>query len=342
MVHPYFLVLIVPASVVIGFFIGGFGSFLTLVVVFALVPLFDALIGINTANPEAREEQQLNGAEHFHWLTWFLAVLQVGLVIWGIAIFANRPLAPLEQAGLILSLGTCSGGMGIVVSHELIHRINNRLEPFLGRIALASVLYMHWAIEHIAGHHRTVATPEDPATARKGESFYAFWPRTVLGGIRSAWEIETRRLQRRGRRRLTPGNRLLQYFGIEILLILLVLVLFGLKGVFFFIAQSVVAVSLLELVNYIEHYGLRRQKIEENRYEPVQPVHSWNASHRLTNYLLFNLQRHADHHANPQRRYQILRHFDESPQLPAGYATMVILALCPPLWFRMIDPRIPG
>ena len=219
-VWPYCLVFIVPASVVVGTFTGGPGSFMTLVVVFGLIPLFDAVIGLNTANPNVEDEKQLNKAKGFHRVTWFFAVLQVCLVIWGIAMFAGQALTPLEQVGLILSLGTCSGGMGIVVSHELIHRIDSRLEPFLGRMVLASVLYMHWAIEHIAGHHRTVATPEDPATARKGEAFYVFWPRTVMGGIQSAWRIETRRLSRSGKSALSPGNRLLRYYGIEVLLVI--------------------------------------------------------------------------------------------------------------------------
>jgi len=338
---PFFSVLIIPACVGFGFVLGGLSSFLTIVLVFGLIPILDALIGLNTSNPAAADEKALAAATGYQLLTWLCAAVQVALVLWGVALFAGTALTIAERLGLILSLGICSGGMGIVVSHELIHRIDNRLEPLLGRIALASVLYLHWAIEHIAGHHRTVATPEDPATARKNESYYAFWPRTVFGGIQSAWDIEAGRLRRRGKSAFRPANRLLRYAAIEILLISLVLIIFGWKGVIGYVAQALVAISLLELVNYIEHYGLQRRKENINSYEPVRSVHSWNAAHRLTNYLLFNLQRHPDHHKRPARRYQTLRHFEKSPQLPAGYATMVLLALCPPLWFKIMNPRIP-
>ena len=228
-----------------------------------------------------------------------------------------------------------------MVAHELVHRVNSRLEPLLGRALLMTVCYMHWGIEHVVGHHRMVSTPEDPTSSRRGESFYAFWPRTVFGTMRSAVDIYAKKLKRQGRSPMDPRNPLFQDIALPLLLGAGLGLAFGPLAVGFFFCQAVVAFSLLELVNYVEHYGLARKELSPGKYERVSPLHSWNASHWLTNRLLFMLQRHSDHHANPALRYQQLRHFDESPQLPAGYATMILLALVPPLWRRVMDPRIP-
>ena len=205
---------------------------------------------------------------------------------------------------------------------------------------LATTCYLHWAIEHVRGHHRTVATPEDPATARRGESFYAFWPRTVIGGFRSAYQLERDRLARQGGGTGAFENAVHASVLIELAIIVALWWSFGFGAVLFFLAQSFVAVSLLESVNYLEHYGMERKRLPDGGYEKVLPAHSWNSGHRLTNYFLFNLQRHSDHHYRPNRRYQILRDFRESPQLPNGYAGMVLLTLVPPLWRKVMDKRL--
>jgi alkane 1-monooxygenase len=219
-----------------------------------------------------------------------------------------------------------------------VHR-RHRFERALGEILLASVSYTHFAIEHVHGHHRHVGTPHDPATARLGESFYRFLPRTVLGGVASAWRLEAERLARRGRGVLSPSNRMLRYGLTQVLLYPLVWAAAGGTGVAVFAGQAFVAVSLLEVINYIEHYGLMRKEIAPGEYERIAPQHSWDSAYRLTNWMLINLARHADHHCLASKRYQSLELPSQAPQLPAGYGAMLLLALTPPLWFRVMNPR---
>jgi len=338
--YRFFIIYLLPLSVWVGYMLGGLYNFLTPLLVFGLIPLLDAVLGVNARNPSAVEEPVLARESSFRYVTWFCVPLQAAMVVWGAYVVTHEPMTFLELAGFVLSVGISSGAMGINVSHELVHRIDNRLEPLLGRIMLATVGYMHWAPEHVKGHHRNVATPADPATARLGQSVYAFWPQTVAGAWKSAWEIETGFLKRKGKRVWGPANPLLGYAAAEIALAAALGWAFGLGAVAFFLAQAFIAVSLLEVVNYLEHYGMERKRLEDGRYEKVTPQHSWNSSHWVTNYFLFNLQRHSDHHASPQRRYQLLRHFGESPQLPSGYAGMVVLALIPPLWRKVMDPRV--
>jgi alkane 1-monooxygenase len=210
----------------------------------------------------------------------------------------------------------------------------------LAELLMTSVSYPHFCIEHVLGHHRHVATPRDPASARLGETVFAFYARCVVGSLCSAWSLERERLSRAGQRAGTLRDRRLRYG-------LLLAGAYGLAGwsagglgLLVFAAQSVVGFSLLEVINYLEHYGLGRRELVPGHYERVRPEHSWNASQRLSNHYLFNLARHADHHANASRPYERLRHQDDAPQLPAGYATMLLLALVPPLWFRVMNPRV--
>ncbi len=338
---PFWIIFLLPLSVVVGYLLGGPFNFLPVAFVFGLLPLLDFLLPLNTRNPTKEDERQLAEARAFRQITWACVPVQVMVVGWGAYVVTHRSLSPIELTGFVLGVGVTSGALGINVSHELIHRVNNRLEPFLGRIMLATVCYLHWAVEHVRGHHRTVATPEDPATARRGESFYAFWPRTVFGGFRSALRLEAARVARLGAGRTGAfRNAVNRYLLIELLIVSALWGFFGAGAVLFFLAQSLVAVSLLEAVNYLEHYAMERKKVGNGRYEKVRPEHSWNSAHLLTNYFLFNLQRHSDHHYRPNRRYQILRDFRQSPQLPNGYAGMVLLALVPPLWRRVMDNRL--
>jgi alkane 1-monooxygenase len=339
---PYYLVFQVPLSVVAGYLLGGAFTFVTLILVFGIMPVMDLLIGASSRNPSPGEEQRLKDSLPHKLVTWLAVPVQVGMVLWGAFAASCGTMSPLELAGFTLSMGTSSGVLGINLSHELQHRVNNGFEPLLSRIMLWTAAYMHWAVEHVAGHHRSVATPADPATARKGESFYAFWPRTVFGGFRDAWDIEKRRLGKKGAPLWGAQNRVLRYTAAEAALVLAILVLLGPAASAYFFAQSLIAITFLEVVNYIEHYGLLRREMSPGVYEPVDVTHSWNSSTILSNLILFNLQRHSDHHAEPGRRYQVLRHFDRSPQLPTGYAGMILLAVVPPLWRRVMDPKVPG
>jgi alkane 1-monooxygenase len=339
---PYYIIFLVPFSVVMGYALGGVFTFFTPVAVFGVIPLLDLFIGIDKDNPSPDMEQRLKDSLPHKLITWLAVPVQTGMVLWGAFAVTYGGLTPLEIAGFSISMGTSSGIMGINLSHELQHRVNNSLEPLLSRIMLWTTGYMHWAVEHVAGHHRNVATPGDPATARLGESFYAFWPRTVGDGFRSSWHIEKGRLEKKGISLWSTDNRILRYLAAEAALLLAFWVLLGAVAAVYFIVQCLMAISLLEVVNYIEHYGLLRRELSEGVYEPVNVTHSWNSSNTLTNIFLFNLQRHSDHHAEPGRRYQVLRHFDQSPQLPTGYAGMILLAVMPPLWRRVMDPRVLG
>ncbi|HTR89561.1 MAG TPA: alkane 1-monooxygenase, partial [Solirubrobacteraceae bacterium] len=231
------------------------------------------------------------------------------------------------------------GGIGINTAHELGHK-RESIEKWLSRVALAQTGYGHFFIEHNRGHHVRVATPEDPASARLGESFYAFWPRTVAGSLRSAWGLERVRLARMGRSPWTIRNDILSAWAMTVVLFAALAIAFGPVVLPYLLIQAVIGFSLLEVVNYLEHYGLLRQRREDGRYERTRPEHSWNSNNVASNVLLYHLQRHSDHHANPIRRYQALRHVQEAPQLPTGYAGMIVLAAVPPLWRRVMDPRL--
>ncbi|MBU2489238.1 MAG: alkane 1-monooxygenase [Proteobacteria bacterium] len=337
----FLVIFLVPVAIFTGYLAGGNWNFLTPVVVFGLVPLVDLALGRDTKNLTEEQEQALKDDLRFRAVTFICAPIQVGMVFWGGHVISSGQLPFWPALGLTLSIGVSSGVIGINVSHELLHRVNSRFEQFLSRAMLCTVFYLHWSIEHLVGHHRNVATPGDPATARLGESFYRFLPRTVSGGFTSAWALEAERLARKGKNPKGPGNRLFWYMAAQAGLVVLFAWWFGFFGLLFLLVQAAVAVGLLEIVNYVEHYGLLRKKQEDGSFAPVKPVHSWNSSNALTNRFLFNLQRHSDHHFRPNRRYQVLRHFDESPQLPTGYSGMLLLAAVPPLWRTVMDHRVP-
>jgi alkane 1-monooxygenase len=230
-------------------------------------------------------------------------------------------------------------GVAINTAHELGHK-RASLERRLSKVALAQSGYGHFFIEHNRGHHVRVATPEDPASSRLGESFYRFLPRTVLGSLRSAWELERVRLTRLQSSMWTPRNDILSAWAMSVVLFGALVAVFGVVVLPYLLIQAVLGFSLLEVVNYLEHYGLLRQRREDGRYERTAPEHSWNSNNTASNVLLYHLQRHSDHHANPVRRYQALRHVEDAPQLPTGYAGMIVTAVIPPLWRRVMDRRV--
>lgn len=336
---PYSLAYIVPLSVVAGHLLGGVFYYLTPMIAFGLIPLLDLIIGADQANLSAEKLEILSEKFGFRVITFLYVPLQISLVIWGAYIVAHEALTGFEFAGFVFSIGITTGGVGITVAHELFHK-KNGFEQALGHALLMTVSYMHFYIEHLTGHHVHVATPRDPATARRGESLYAFYFRTVSQSWLDAWRIEKQRLQHRGYSLWGYRNRMLWFTALPVLFATMLGGLFGWQAVLYFFAQSVIGFTLLEMVNYLEHYGLQRRELAPGRYEKVNMAHAWNADQRITNYFLFKLQRHADHHVHPLRRYQALRHFDDSPQLPTGYPGMMLLALAPPLWRKVMHPRL--
>jgi alkane 1-monooxygenase len=334
---PYLIVYLLPPATAYGLWRGGAWTFLGLAFVFVAIPIFDALLGLDEVNADAEGEAALDANPLLNlvvraWLP--VQVALIGYAIW----WSAGGLTPLEWIGGALSVGVTAAGGGINIAHELMHRRDPR-DRALAEVLMTTTSYTHFCVEHVYGHHKNVSTPHDPGSARAGQSLYAFLPQTLIGSVRSAWRLETRRAER-AKQTGTLRDRRVRY-PLDLLAIYgLVFGLSGLPGVAFFAAQSAMAILLLELINYIEHYGLERRQIGPDRWEKVTPQHSWNSAHRLTKYFLFALPRHADHHANAARPYWKLRHFEGAPQHPAGYATMVLLSLVPPLWFRVMNPRL--
>jgi alkane 1-monooxygenase len=306
--------------------------------VFGIIPVLDYLIGDDPSNPPDEVVPVLERERYYRRIV-YLATLVEYVSFFGAGwIVGTHPLAWYDYLGFALSLGAATG-VSINTAHELGHK-TDRFERWLAKITLAPVAYGHFFVEHNRGHHVRVATPPDPASARYGESFWAFLPRTVLGSIASAWRLEKERLARMGKSPWTWRNEVLHAWAMTIVLWGAMIALLGKTVIPLLLIQAAYGASLLEVVNYLEHYGLGRKQLASGRYERCQPEHSWNSNRIVTDLFLYQLQRHADHHANPTRSYQALRHFDGAPQLPSGYATMIMFAYVPPLWFRVMNPRV--
>lgn len=308
------------------------------VLVFVIFPLLDFVVGMDAENPPDSVIKWLEQDRYYRWCTYVFIPVQYAGLIFACWLWADGGLSTLDSLGLALTMGMVSG-IAINTAHELGHKRAD-LEKWLSKVALAQSGYGHFFIEHNRGHHVRVATPEDPASARLGESFWAFLPRTGSGSLRSAWELERARLERMGHSSWSIHNDILQAWAMTAGLFALLAIVFGPVVLPYLLLQAVLGFSLLEVVNYLEHYGLMRQRKEDGRYERCRPEHSWNSNNVASNVLLYHLQRHSDHHANPTRRYQSLRHVDEAPQLPTGYAGMIVLAWFPPIWRRVMDRRL--
>lgn len=341
----YLLFLVVPLLAPTGWLLGRITgwtdplSFFTLVAVFGLVPLLDLLIGVDTSSPSAADLESL---EHDLWyrLLPFLALPACAvLLLWGSWVFVHEPYGWLGKLGHVLSVGASMGIVGITSAHEMVHK-PEKPDQRVGGWLLAMVCYGGFKVEHVRGHHVTVSTPEDRSSARFGQSIYRFLPRAYAGNFVAAWRLEAKRLRQRQHPVLSWRNEVLRLSMLSLALGAGLGALLGWPAVLFFLAQSFVAVTELEIVNYIEHYGLHRRLMPNGRWERAAPQHSWNAPWLLTNLFTLQLQRHSDHHAEARRRYSALRHYENVPTLPAGYAAMIVLALVPPLWFRIMNPRV--
>lgn len=311
------------------------------IVILGVVPLVDWVAGRDPDNPPEDVIAALEQDRYYRWLTFLFLPLQYAAFFVAFWYLATADLTVANKIGLAITVGFI-GGLGINTAHELGHKKESH-ERWMAKVALAQTFYGHFYTEHNRGHHVRVATPEDPASSRLGESFYRFWPRTVSGSMANAWRLERRRFARRSQHPFRISNDVLNSFLMSLVLWGLLVVWLGPQIVPYLILQAVVGFTLLEAVNYLEHYGLLRQIVGvpgKERYERVEPRHSWNSNNVTTNILLYHLQRHSDHHARPTRRYQALRDDGTAPTLPTGYAGMILLALVPPLWRRVMDPRV--
>ena len=337
---PFWLSLTTLPLALIAATVGGWTVLLMPLYTWALYAIFDTILGHNqeNADPETPEDDLI--LYQIITLLWFplQALMQFGL-IWYVTRAGH--LNPVEKLGIFFGMGVMSGTIGIVYAHELMHQ-KNRLERWLGDLLLASVLYSHFRSEHLRVHHLYVGTPRDPVTARYNEGFFHFFWRIQRQCPPSAWRAEVALLARAGKGPLSRQNPFWRYGALQVLMLALALWLGGWEGLFLFAFQAFVAIWQLELVNYVEHYGLTRQHLGEGRYETVQPHHSWNAAHRASNWLLINLQRHSDHHVKPDRRFPLLQTHgaEAAPQLPHGYPVMTAAATIPPLWRRLMNPKV--
>ncbi|MBL7841877.1 MAG: alkane 1-monooxygenase [Cyclobacteriaceae bacterium] len=343
----FFAAFIIPALTLTGYYLDGWWNYLAIAFSFVIIPLIDSRSGINKSNIESDRQKIIGEEFYYRFVTYVWTYIQLAFVIWACGVIGTGNInTAWEWIGFTVSTALVTGGIGITVAHELGHK-KSSFERFYSKVLLMTVCYMHFYIEHNRGHHVLVATPADPATARKNESFYAFWVRSVFQGYGHAWQLEAESLGKKNLPALHWRNNMIWFAIFPVLFCGALTVVFSiLHGLIlwqipvFFFSQSILAFTLLEMVNYVEHYGITRKELSPGRYERVNPVHSWNASHLVSNFFLFQLQRHSDHHVNAIKRYQVLNHYDESPQLPFGYPTMIIIATLPPLWFSMMNRRL--
>lgn len=305
---------------------------------YTLMPVIDHLIGPDENNPPEEIVPQLENDHFYRWLTWATVPMHF-LVLIVIAVFVGtQDLSMISVVVMAITAGSYSG-LGINTAHELGHK-KTAIERLLAKIVLAVPVYGHFCVEHNYGHHRDVATPEDPASARMGQSIYSFLLREIPGTFMRGWNTEKARLQRLGKPVWSAHNDILQSYAISLGLQGTLVFMFGWVMVTFLLLHNFWAWFQLTSANYIEHYGLLRQRDENGRYEHCEPHHSWNANYVFSNLALYHLERHSDHHANPMRRYQSLRNFEDIPQLPTGYYGMYLLAYVPWLWYRVMDKRL--
>ena len=308
------------------------------IAVFILIPLADVILGRDGENVPEEFVPWLEETKYYRVVTYLYFPIMLASLIACCYLWTSSDLSMIDRLGLAWSMGM-SSGIGIVAAHELGHK-KGSFERWMGKITLAVPAYGHFYIEHNKGHHVKVATPEDPVSSRMGENVYTYLVRSIPHQIPRAWNIEKKRLARKGKSQFHLSNEVLNAWLVTVLVWGGLFIAFGIYILPWMLIQAVLGIALLEFVNYLEHYGLLRQKQPDGRYERCTPEHSWNSDNLTTNIFLYQLQRHSDHHANPTRRYQSLRSDVKAPELPAGYATMIAMASIPPLWFKVMDSRL--
>lgn len=337
---PFWLSLGLVPLAVIGMVWGGLTTLLLPLGAWGLFTLLDAITGLNLDNADPQTGEAALTLHRLVTLIWFPVQLAM---LCSMLIYVPRAdhLGTAEALALFFGMGVMAGTIGINYSHELMHQ-SPAHERWLADLLLASVLYSHFRSEHLRVHHLYVGTPRDPVTARYNEGFHRFFPRVLRQCPRSAWAAEVAMLARRSLPWYHRSNPFWRYLALQGGFVALALTLGGWAGLGLFLLQSFVAIWQLELVNYVEHYGLTRRHLGDGKYEHVLPRHSWNAAHKASNWLLINLQRHSDHHYKPDRRYPLLQTYpeDQAPQLPFGYPVMTLAAMVPPLWKRIMNPRV--
>ncbi len=317
----------------------GLFAYSTVIFIFILLPIVEYFGPQEETNISPEAVESYNSKRFFDWMLY----LNVPIVYFFVFILLNR-LTTIEADGVttfgwILSTGIVFGALGINVAHELGHK-SEPLKQLLAKILLLPSFYMHFFIEHNLGHHKHVATEKDPASARQDESVYFFWIRSLVGSYLSAWDIQNSILKRKKKGLFSWSNQMMIFTLVQLLFLCTIIFFCGASVALQFLGASLVAILLLESINYIEHYGLRRALLPNGKYERVQPKHSWNSNHHVGRIILYELTRHSDHHFLAHKKYQVLDHHEDAKQLPFGYPASILLSLVPPLWFRIINPKL--
>ncbi len=334
----YLIAYTVPLAGFISIYNHGIASWTAVLYAFVLIPFIEFFVKQSQENLSAEDEENKKANIFFDLLLFLNLPIIFVLIICFFTLVTNNTFSTSDLIGKILSVGIVLGA-GINVAHELGHK-SKWHEQLTAKAILLPTLYMHFFIEHNRGHHLNIGTPEDPATSRKGENLYFFWIRSVVFSYLGAWKLEAKRLKKNGQSIISIHNEMLVFQIIQVTYLMAIYMYFGSTALICAIAIAVVGFLLLETINYIEHYGLTRKKLPNGRYERVDVRHSWNSNHEFGRIVLYELTRHSDHHYKANRKYQILRHHDESPQLPLGYPGSMLLSFVPPLWFMLMNKQL--
>lgn len=330
-----------PLVAFIALYLGGYYTYLTPIYAFGMIPIMELIFSQNTENLSQKEVEEKSANRVFDWLLYANIPIVFGLLIATIISISKGTYQTYELVGLIFSTGIVLGSNGINVAHELGHR-QTQYEQIMAKLLLLPSLYMHFFVEHNFGHHLHAATKEDPATAKYNQALYSFWFTSTIRQYINAWKIQKNLRERGNFSFFSLKNNMFWFTVLQLTYLVTIVYFFGTLGFIFVLASAVVSFLLLETINYIEHYGLQRKKLASGRYERVREIHSWNSNHVIGRIVLYELTRHSDHHYKASKKYQLLDCHEESPQMPYGYPTSMVLALLPPLWFKVMNKRIPS
>ena len=338
----YFLAFSLYFFAYLSFSLTGIGTFSLVFFVYLFIPLIEAFSKPNYTNTSIEREGDVKNKKIYDYIIFLIVPAQCFFLIYFLNSFSVDKLTLVEKIGRVYSMGLL-GSHAINVGHELGHRFS-KFDQFLSKLLLLTSLNTHFFIEHNRGHHKKVGTLEDPATARKNESVYRFVLRSMIGGYISAWKLEVDRLRAKNLVNFYSiysfENQMVRFTLLQSALIFIIYSVFGLSTMLIFLLVSFIGILHLELINYVEHYGLLRKKLEDGKYEKINKMHSWNANYTLSRLMLFELTRHSDHHLKASRKYQILNHKEDSPELPSGYIGCMVLSFFPPLWFYIMNPIV--
>ncbi|NNE27586.1 MAG: alkane 1-monooxygenase [Saprospiraceae bacterium] len=335
----YLAAFIVPLTAFISLYLRGPFAFSTLIFVFVCVPLLEPILPKSASNLNADEANAKSKNIFFELLLYLNIPIVFGLLFYFLSIVSCSEFTTAEFVGMFTAVGLTMSSAGINVAHELGHR-PERFHKWMSKLLLMPSQYCHFIIEHNLGHHKNVATPEDPATAKKGEILYFFWLRSIVFTYVNAWKLEMRRLKQIGQSHNIFINQMVQFLVLQVGFSIIIAWYFSMSTMIIYLAVAMFSVVMLETINYIEHYGLQRKKMDNGRYERVQPYHSWNSNHELGRILLYELTRHSDHHFLANKKYQLLDHHSNAKQLPVGYPSSMLLSMVPPLWFYIMNKRL--